>query len=242
MYAFLAQSADTTNSLDLGEYTQSLFKALVGVDVMLVFRVMIVWFFIIWLVFALWVAVDAVNRYKEWPMALIWFIFVLPFNVLGFIGYLFMRPVVTLEEKQWTKLESKYLMYELSSVNDCPSCHTLVPVGHNYCAVCGTQMNVNCPQCDTLQSIYNGFCSSCGKKLTPEEKKVVEEAVEMKPVVSDKKKSTVVERINGLMGRIKSSLTATTQAVSKSLSAKKNSKVEKKESNEKKESTESKKS
>ena len=82
-----------------------------------------------------------------------------------------MRPVVTIEEHQWTKLESKYLMHELSSVNDCPMCGTLVPVTQNYCAVCGTQMNVTCGKCGAMQSIYNLYCSGCGEKLGEEVKK-----------------------------------------------------------------------
>jgi len=132
---------------------------------MLAFRILGLWLLIIWIVFALWVAVDASARYKQWQLSVLWFLFVLPFNFLGFIGYLFMRPTVTLDEHQWTKLESKYLMHELSSVNDCPMCGTLIPVAQNFCAVCGTQMNVNCPKCESLQSIYNIHCSTCGEKL-----------------------------------------------------------------------------
>lgn len=246
MLGFLVQAAETTNSLDIGDYTQALFKSLVGVDVMLTFRLLFAWLFIIWVIFALWVAVDAVNRYRQWPVAVFWFLFVVPFNVLGFIGYLFMRPVVTLEEKQWTKLESKYLMYELSSVNDCPSCHTLVPTSHNYCAVCGTQMNVNCPKCDVLQSIYNGFCSSCGTKLTPEEKKVVDELVaEQASVgtsseVSTVKKVTLAERLSQAVKKIKASIDSSTKALSRAMTPKKKEKSAKSDKKESKESTEAK--
>jgi uncharacterized OB-fold protein len=163
MLTFLAQTA--APSADIGTYIQGLFQQALGIDVMLAFRLLAFWTFIIWLVFALWVAIDASARYKQWHVAMLWFLFVLPFNILGFIGYLFMRPNVTLDEHQWTKLESKYLMHELSSVNDCPTCGTLVPVTQNYCAVCGTQMNLNCPKCEALQSIYHVYCSNCGQRL-----------------------------------------------------------------------------
>lgn len=169
MYTLLAQVA-TAPTADIGTYIQDLFQKAIGIDVMLAFRVLGLWIFIIWLVFALWVAVDASARYKQWQVAVLWFLFVLPFNILGFIGYLFMRPSVTLDEHQWTKLESKYLMHELSSVNDCPMCGTLIPVSQNFCAVCGTQMNVNCPKCESIQSIYYVHCSNCGEKLGDSDK------------------------------------------------------------------------
>lgn len=170
MFTYFAQTASAPASTDIVTYSQDLFKQLVGMDIATAFKILVVWLLIIWLVFALWVAIDAAARYKQILAAVFWFLFVLPFNVLGFIGYLFMRPTVTLDEKQWTKLESKYLMYELSTVNDCPNCNTLVPVGQNFCAVCGTMMNIDCPKCASSQSIYNTFCNQCGDRLAADEK------------------------------------------------------------------------
>lgn len=167
MITFLAQSAPVA---DVGTYLQSVFQQAIGIDVMLAFKLLGFWLFVIWLVFALWVAVDASARYRQWQVAVLWFLFVLPFNILGFIGYLFMRPAITIDEHQWTKLESKYLMHELSNVNDCPTCGTLVPMIHNYCPVCGTQMNVTCTKCEATQSIYHVHCSNCGEKLGEEMK------------------------------------------------------------------------
>jgi hypothetical protein len=219
MTTIVAQ-ATTATPPDVGTYVQEVFQSLMGIDVMLALKLVGVWIFLIWVVFALWVAFDAASRYKRWPVAIIWFIFVLPFNVFGFVGYLFMRPVVTLEEKQWTKLESKYLMHELSSVNDCPTCSTLVPVTQNYCAACGTQMNVNCPKCDSLQSIYNGFCSHCGQKLTPEKK---EEVVEEKEVAV--RGPRVLDRIGAIILQAKDNVTGamknTTSKISDKLPKKK---------------------
>jgi predicted RNA-binding Zn-ribbon protein involved in translation (DUF1610 family) len=173
MVQILSQAVEATP--DLASYVGNVMTQLMGIDVLMVLRLVGVWLFLIWIVFALWVALDATARYKQWPMAFAWFLFVLPFNVFGFIGYLFMRPVVTLEDKQWTKLESKYLMYELSNVNDCPTCGTIIPAAQNFCAACGTQMNMNCPKCESLQSIYNNNCTQCGEKLRKDEVVVVKE-------------------------------------------------------------------
>jgi uncharacterized OB-fold protein len=210
-----AQAAN--NPPDLGVYVQDLFQSLIGVDVAVVLRFVAIWVFLIWFVFALWVAFDAAARYKQWPVAVVWFLFVLPFNVFGFIGYLFMRPVVTLEEKQWTKLESKYLMHELSSVNDCPSCGTLIPTTQNFCAACGTQMNVNCPKCESLQSIYNSFCSGCGSKLTPEPREIPKEEVVAAPP-----KQKMFDKIGSIVLQAKSAVTGVVSAAKKKSESKKN--------------------
>lgn len=206
MVQLLAQS---NPNLDFTVYFQDLVNQVIGIDAVMALKVVVGWIFLVWLVFCLWVAFDAGARYKQWYVALGWFMFVLPFNFFGFIGYLFMRPAVTLDEKQWTKLESKYLMNELSSVNDCPTCGTLVPVSQNYCAVCGTQMNINCPGCEGLQSIYNAFCSSCGKQLTPVEiKKEVEKQ-------GDTSKTSFVQKIQEAVSQARLKVANATQPLEK---------------------------
>lgn len=155
----------TTPITDVGLFLENMFFNMVGVDMKTAFATLAIWAFIVWLVFALWVGFDAVQRYKQWFIAFLWFLFVLPFNFIGLIGYIFMRPTQTTEEKQWAKLEGKYLMYELSNVNDCPNCKTLIPNTFTFCPVCGYKMTVSCKGCGTEQSIYNSFCTKCGKTL-----------------------------------------------------------------------------
>lgn len=217
MVTYLAQAAAATSTTDIASYTQEVFKQLIGIDVAAAFKILIVWLLLIWLVFALWVAIDAANRYKNILVALFWFLFVLPFNVLGFIGYLFMRPTVTLDEKQWTKLESKYLMYELSTVNDCPNCGTLVPVGQNFCSLCGTMMNVACPKCESSQSIYNSFCNQCGHKIATDENPVV---MKQKENVSGKSAVSLREKLAQVFTKAKSSVSTGAQSFQKKVSEK----------------------
>lgn len=159
----------TVQTDSLSKYTSELFGMLTGFDAIFALKVIGFWMLIIWLVFVIWVAIDALQRYKNPVFAIFWFLFVLPFNLPGFIGYLFIRPHVTLEEKEWTKLEAKYLMYELSHVNDCPSCKNIVPEADNYCPTCGYQMNVKCEKCEHVQSIYNAHCVNCGHKIKTQE-------------------------------------------------------------------------
>lgn len=234
MQRLLAQTTDPGN---FGTYLQDLFQQIIGIDVMLVFRLLGLWVFIIWLVFALWVAIDASSRYKQWQIAVLWFLFVLPFNLLGLVGYLFMRPAVTLDENQWTKLESKYLMNELSSVNDCPTCGTLVPITHNFCAACGTQMNTVCPGCEASQSIYNLHCSQCGRQIGEKKETVVQKTKGEAQVPSQEKETR--ERFSALkklgtnarqaLGSIKKTLLPTKKQKVESDTAKSEATAEKKE-------------
>ncbi|WKZ29844.1 MAG: hypothetical protein QY314_03475 [Candidatus Dojkabacteria bacterium] len=154
-----------TMATDISGYIGQVLDSLLGIDILFVLKVLVTWLFIIWIVFALWVAVDAMQRYRNPLFAILWFVFVAPFNFLGLIGYLFIRPTLTLEEKEWTKLEGKYLMHELSNINDCPQCKTMVPTSSNYCIVCGYQMNTTCGKCEYVQSVFNNYCLSCGEKL-----------------------------------------------------------------------------
>ena len=209
MVTYLAQAASDGASADFGVYTRELFNQLLGVDIFVIFKLFAFWLFFIWVVFALWVAFDASNRYKNWYTALLWFIFVLPFNLIGFIGYLFMRPVVTLEEKQWTKLEGKYLMQELSNINDCPNCGTIVPSTQHFCAACGTQMNVKCHGCGSMQSIYNIHCGACGEQLQ-RPNKVAKHSFEKEEMEEDAKEIQRDGRGNDtfktLVGKLKNSM------------------------------------
>lgn len=199
MFSYLVQSTADPAVADLGAYSQQVFSQLLGVDIMFVFRVIAIWLFVVWVVFSLWVAIDASARYKKAYSPILWFLFVLPFNIIGFIGYLFMRPVTTLEEKQWTKLEGKYLLQELSTVNDCPKCGMVVPTSSNFCAACGTQTNINCPKCESLQSVYHIYCGNCGEKL-----QVEGEAVSIAEQVL--KKPSFVSRFKNYMAAVSSKL------------------------------------
>jgi hypothetical protein len=182
-------SVTPTTSTEISGYVQQVVTSLLGIDIMFVLRVVLVWLFIIWMVFALWVAMDAIQRYKNPVFGILWFIFVAPFNFLGLIGYLFIRPTLTMEEKEWTKLEGKYLMHELSNINDCPRCKTMVPTSSNYCVVCGYQMNTTCEKCEYVQSVFNNYCLSCGKKLRDD----VQETPAVPEVLVTQSTKTVVE-------------------------------------------------
>lgn len=171
MINLLAQTVTPTpvsDSLDIGTFVQTTVNQAIGIDVVLLLRIVFIWSAIVWLIFVFWVAIDALQRYKNPIVPFLWFVFVLPFNILGLIGYLFIRPNNTLDEKEWSKLENKYLMAELTKVNDCPRCGTTLAENNPFCPICGTSMTVKCSECNHEQNVYNNFCVSCGKELKKE--------------------------------------------------------------------------
>jgi|GEM_PF-5134978 len=165
-----------TQALPMGEafnasfsdYVGDTLNALANIDIIALLRVFIFWLLFIWLVFAFWVSADAIKRYKHWIWGIFWFIFILPFNFLGLLLYLFVRPVYTNKEREWTDLEAKYLLYELSAVNECPSCKTIIPMDYKFCPVCGFKMFKICKNCKTEQTIFNSYCHFCGAEFKSE--------------------------------------------------------------------------
>lgn len=58
----------------------------------LVSRFFILYLLVLWILFPIWVYLDAKKRYNSSYLATIFFIFILPFNLPGFVFYLIIRP------------------------------------------------------------------------------------------------------------------------------------------------------
>ncbi len=204
LFAQTVTPTPVSDSLDIGTFLQTTVNQAIGIDVVLLLRIIFIWTAIIWLIFVFWVAIDALQRYKNPIIPFLWFIFVLPLNILGLIGYLFIRPNSTLDEKEWSKLENKYLMAELTKVNDCPRCGTTLSENHPFCPVCGTSMTITCSQCNHEQNVYNNFCISCGQELLKEKVMIASkpvESTEKDPIVTSDKINNIKK---GFFGAITS--------------------------------------
>lgn len=55
-------------------------------------RFFILYLLVLWVLFPVWVYLDAKKRYQSSYLATLFFIFILPFNLPGFIFYLIIRP------------------------------------------------------------------------------------------------------------------------------------------------------
>ncbi len=149
------------------DFVVKLIESITNVDAMLLLKLLGLWLLLVWGIFSFWVLFDALKRYKSPFIPIVWFLFVLPFNVLGFLGYLFIRPSFTKEEEMYMELDKLFLQYEAYKVTVCPTCKTVVPSSLHYCPKCGTSLLIKCNKCGKLMPIDYKFCTYCGAGLVP---------------------------------------------------------------------------
>ena len=160
------------------DFVVKLLESITNLDAMLLFKLVGIWLVVVWGIFSLWVLFDALKRYKNPIIPLVWFLFVLPFNILGFLGYLFIRPTFTKEEEVYMKMDKLFLQYEAYKLTVCPVCKTVVPSSLHFCPKCGTSLVVKCEECGKFMPIDYKFCTNCGAELPKVEVKSAETKLE----------------------------------------------------------------
>ncbi len=146
-------------------FTVDLIETITHLDIVALLKAIGAWIFFIWAFFSVWVLLDAYKRYKNPIVPFLWFLFILPFNLLGFLGYLFIRPTFTREEEMYIELDRQFLIYEVNKLVTCPACGNVHDIGTKYCASCGTSLMVKCPKCKSEMPISYQHCTNCGAFL-----------------------------------------------------------------------------
>jgi len=146
-------------------FTVDLIETITHLDIVALLKAIGAWIFFIWAFFSVWVLLDAYKRYKNPIVPFLWFLFILPFNLLGFLGYLFIRPTFTREEEMYIELDRQFLIYEVNKLVTCPACGNVYDNGTRYCANCGTSLIVKCSKCKAEMPISYKYCTNCGESL-----------------------------------------------------------------------------
>ncbi len=154
---------------EFSEFVINLIEDTVHIDAVFLLKAIGYWLVFVWLVFSVWVFYDAVQRYRNPLVPVFWFVFVLPFNVLGFVGYLLARPLHTVEDSRFMEKEGQLLDYELSQVVVCPSCGRAQSTDNAYCFECGAALKVKCKKCGAENPVTYTYCVSCGASLVKNE-------------------------------------------------------------------------
>lgn len=135
----------------------------------------VIWFFI-----AVWVWIDSGERTRNILFRIFSVLLVAPFNVVGLIIYLILRPKETIENVYWGDLERRYLLYETSELGDCPQCGDQLSPGFNICPSCSYELKVKCKGCEMMLDRKWNFCPYCKEKVLhplPEEEGISKEVI-----------------------------------------------------------------
>lgn len=125
-----------------------------------IYKIVIICLGLIWLAVIIWLSKDASRRYKHqiWiiPLCLI----ILPFNFIGLIIYLLIRPSIITDEGRWLDLERKYLLYEVDGVEFC-SCGELLKPTYLLCPNCTRALRTHCIHCNNIIELDWVKCPYC---------------------------------------------------------------------------------
>ncbi len=154
-----------SETLSLNSFFQALILGLGGNGFLAFIKVLVLWLGVAWLLAVIWVFKDALQRYNNLLMPVIWLIVVLPFNLLGLLAYVILRPVDYAIDQEQEKLGLKLYKAELLNFIECPSCGAINKRSNDYCTECGLKLFAFCPKCQKKVYIDWQFCKYCGIKL-----------------------------------------------------------------------------
>ena len=137
---------------------------ILGIDVQKLVMFFISLGLVLWMLAIIWVVRDALLRYGDYDVALIWGVVVLLLNLLGFVLYLIFRPPFLKEEKEFFGKYSRSLEYFANKGYYCPECSTFYTSlkNVNFCGVCGYRFKRICPKCKKVQLKEDKYCRWCG--------------------------------------------------------------------------------
>jgi hypothetical protein len=109
-----------------------------------------------WIVSLIWVIKDVNARSNKRGFQLFAVLVVLFLTPLfGLPLYIACRP----QGWKWDKTPWRQSL--IASLQECENCHTLNPIEHTCCAVCGERLKVPCRECEEWYSCGYGYCPFC---------------------------------------------------------------------------------
>ena len=159
------KTASLSDTLSLNTFVQNVLLNLGGADFVTFVKLLTFWLVVAWLLATVWVLKDALQRYENLVMPVFWFIIVLPFNLLGLLAYVILRPYEYSTEFEQDKLTLKLYKAELVNFIECPVCGEINSRSGAYCTECGQKLVETCPKCGESVWIDWWYCKNCGIKL-----------------------------------------------------------------------------
>ncbi|MDP5038944.1 MAG: zinc ribbon domain-containing protein [Candidatus Gracilibacteria bacterium] len=135
-------------------------------------KLIIVYFFILWIAIIVWVTKDIINRTTNIFMQIVCILIVLFGTPFGVIIYLLVRPSQTLFEKYYEEdIVNEELddVLNLPEVNEneekisCFSCDYIISKDYKFCPNCRTKLKHECIGCSKELKLDWSICPFCGK-------------------------------------------------------------------------------
>lgn len=142
-------------------------------------KLIIIYFFIIWISIIVWVLKDITNRTNNIFLQLFSLFIVVFLTPFWVFLYLLIRPGKTNLEKMYNEIDDnldllstimkdKYWNYD--NVIRCHKCDTKILDDFKYCPKCSTKLKVPCKSCKKEIDPEWEICPYCSKKIKEEEK------------------------------------------------------------------------
>nr|MDD3720242.1 zinc ribbon domain-containing protein [Candidatus Gracilibacteria bacterium] len=142
-------------------------------------KIVIVYFFIIWISIIIWVLKDITNRTDSLILQLISLFIVIFLTPLGVFIYLIIRPGRTNLEKSYREIDDNLDLlssivkdkFDLCNLVSCPKCETKVDKSFRYCPNCSYELKMICTSCKRELMPEWKVCPYCSEKQEKSDKK-----------------------------------------------------------------------
>ena len=170
-------------------------------------KILVVYFFIVWIAIIIWVTKDIINRTNNILYQIFSILTVLVLTPLWVVIYLLIRPSKTLFEKYYeeaqieedadldTEENNEKEETKIEEIHHCPKCNYVVKEDYKFCPSCRAELKKECIKCwKELKSEWKTcpFCWEEQEKKVEKnkEKKEKDENIE---IINDKKEEEKID-------------------------------------------------
>ncbi len=140
-------------------------------------KLLVVYFFIIWISIIVWVLKDITNRTNSLLLQLLSLFIVVFLTPFWVFLYLLIRPGRTNLEKMYREIDDNLDLlstimkdkYWNCEVTICPKCNYKLSSDFKYCPECSTKLKTNCKSCKKEISLNWKTCPYCSEKVKDKE-------------------------------------------------------------------------
>lgn len=160
-------------------------------------KMIIIYFFIVWIAIIVWVTRDIINRTNNILFQIFAILTVLLGTPLWIVIYLLIRPSRTLFEKYYEEasiLEDDLKDFDLSEIKDdikknCPHCNYEISPEYKFCPNCRSCLKKECISCGKELKPEWSFCPACWK----DQENKVDKILAHEPLKKEKKKKETIK-------------------------------------------------